>query len=105
MGGLVGVVVPLWAVLFAVGLSLPNPPALALARHGAVAGTASSLLGAVQMGVGAVVSPLVGLLGTDALAMGIVVAAGATAALVVLVVVVRPWTLDDIDAPTVDAAA
>jgi MFS transporter, DHA1 family, multidrug resistance protein len=105
VGGLVGVVVPLWAVLFAVGLSLPNPPALALARHGAAAGTASSLLGAVQMGVGAVVSPLVGLLGTDALAMGLVVAAGAAAALVVLVVVVRPWTLDDIDAPTVDAAA
>ena len=104
VGGLVGVVVPLWAVLFAVGLSLPNPPALALARHGAAAGTASSLLGAVQMGVGAVVSPLVGLLGTDALAMGLVVAGGATAALVVLVVVVRPWTLDDIDAPTVDAA-
>jgi MFS transporter, DHA1 family, multidrug resistance protein len=105
VGGLIGVVVPLWAVLFAVGLSLPNPPALALARHGAAAGTASSLLGAVQMGVGAVVSPLVGLLGTDALAMGLVVAAGAAAALVVLVVVVRPWTLDDIDALTVDAAA
>jgi MFS transporter, DHA1 family, multidrug resistance protein len=105
VGGLVGVVVPLWAVLFAVGLSLPNPPALALARHGAAAGTASSLLGAAQMGVGAVVSPLVGLLGTDALAMGLVVAAGATAALVVLVVVVRPWTLDDIDAPSADAAA
>jgi MFS transporter, DHA1 family, multidrug resistance protein len=105
VGGLVGVVVPLWAVLFAVGLSLPNPPALALARHGAAAGTASSLLGAVQMGVGAVVSPLVGLLGTDALAVGLVVAAGAAAALVVLVVVVRPWTLDDIDALTVDAAA
>ena len=57
---------------------LPNAPALALARHGEAAGTASALLGAVQMGVGAIVSPLVGLLGNDALAMGARVTGGAT---------------------------
>ena len=58
--------VPLWLVLFAVGLVLPNAPALALARHGEAAGTAAALLGAIQFGVGAIVSPLVGVLGNDA---------------------------------------
>ena len=34
IGGLFGVVVPLWAVLFAAGLALPNAPALALSQYG-----------------------------------------------------------------------
>jgi MFS transporter, DHA1 family, multidrug resistance protein len=93
VGGLVGVVAPLWTVLFALGLVMPNAPTLALARHGEAAGTASALLGAIQMGVGAVVSPVVGLLGNDAVAMGTVMAAGAALGLAVLLAVVRPWTL------------
>ena len=97
-GGLVGLVVPLWTVLFAVGVVLPNAPALALARHGETAGTAAALLGAVQMGVGAVISPLVGVLGNDAVAMGVVVAGGTLLALAVLLAVVRPWTLADLEA-------
>ena len=96
-GGFFGVVVPLWAALFTVGAVLPNAPALALARHGEVAGTASALLGAVQMSVGAIVSPLVGVLGNDAVAMGAVVLGGAVAALAVLLSVVRPWTLADLE--------
>jgi MFS transporter, DHA1 family, multidrug resistance protein len=102
-GGLAGVVVPLWTVLFAVGVTLPNAPALALAHHGAAAGTAAALLGAVQMGVGAVISPLVGVLGNDAVAMGIVVSGGTVLALAVLLAVVRPWTLADLDAPDPEA--
>ncbi len=98
-GGLVGVLVPLWLVLFAAGLALPNAPALALSRHGEAAGTAAALLGAVQFGVGALVSPMVGILGNDAVAMGTVVAGGLVLALVVLVTVVRPWQLADIDGP------
>jgi DHA1 family bicyclomycin/chloramphenicol resistance-like MFS transporter len=97
-GGIVGVVAPLWTVLFAVGLVLPNAPALALARHGEAAGTASALLGAIQMGVGAIVSPLVGILGNDAVAMGTVMTGGAVVALAVLLIVVRPWTLADLEA-------
>jgi DHA1 family bicyclomycin/chloramphenicol resistance-like MFS transporter len=104
VGGLVGVLVPLWAVLFTVGLALPNSPALALGRHGEAAGTAAALLGAVQFGVGAVISPMVGVLGNDAVAMGAVVSGGLLLALAVLVVVVRPWELDDIDAPEVAVA-
>jgi DHA1 family bicyclomycin/chloramphenicol resistance-like MFS transporter len=98
VGGLAGVVAPLWAMLFAVGLVLPNAPALALARHGETAGTASALLGSIQMGVGAVVSPLVGVLGNDAVAMGAVMAVGSALALTVLLTVVRPWTLADLEA-------
>ena len=95
-GGLLGVALPLWAVLFAAGLALPNAPALALSRHGEAAGAAAALLGAVQFGVGAAVSPLVGLLGNDALAMGAVIVVALALALGVLLVVVRPWQLPDV---------
>ncbi|MGY1631073.1 multidrug effflux MFS transporter [Geodermatophilus sp. SYSU D01186] len=94
-GGLPGVVVPLWAVLFAGGLALPNAPALALARHGEAAGSAAALLGAVQFGVGASVAPLVGVLGNDAAAMGTVIVGALLVAIAVLVTVVRPWQLTE----------
>ncbi len=104
-GGLAGVVVPLWAVLAAVGLSLPNAPALALAAHGETAGSAAALLGAVQFGIGAVVSPLVGVLGNDATAMALTVGAGLLLGVLVLGTVVRPWQLPDLpDGPAVAVA-
>ncbi len=104
-GGLAGVVVPLWGVLAAVGLALPNAPALALAAHGETAGSAAALLGAVQFGVGAAVSPLVGVLGNDATAMALTVGAGLGLGGLVLVTVVRPWRLSDLpDAPAVAVA-
>lgn len=93
-GGLVPLLAALWAVLASVGLVMPNAPAIALSRHGEAAGTAAALLGAVQFGVGAVAAPLVGLLGTDAVAMGLVMLGGTVAALGVLLAVVRPWQLD-----------
>jgi DHA1 family bicyclomycin/chloramphenicol resistance-like MFS transporter len=98
-GGLIGILVPLWLVLGAAGLALPNAPALALSRHGEAAGTAAALLGAVQFGVGALAAPLVGVLGNNAVGMALVVAGGMLAANVVLNLVVRPWTLpvDDVD--------
>ena len=106
-GGLLGVLLPLWLVLFTVGLALPNAPAVALARHGETAGTAAALLGAVQFSVGALVSPLVGVLGNDATAMATLVAGGLVLSLLVLVVVVRPWRLADPEpaAEAVPAAA
>ncbi|MGY1701458.1 multidrug effflux MFS transporter [Geodermatophilus sp. SYSU D00766] len=94
-GGLAGVVVPLWAVLAAVGLALPNAPALALAAHGETAGSAAALLGAVQFGIGAAVSPLVGVLGNDATAMALTMVAGLVLAIGVLGSVVRPWQLTE----------
>ncbi len=89
-GGLLPLLAALWAVLASVGLVMPNAPALALARHGEAAGTAAALLGALQFGVGAVAAPLVGLLGTDAVAMGLVMLGGTATALAVLLLVVRP---------------
>ena len=103
-GGLWGVVLPLWAVLFASGLALPNAPALALSRHGEAAGTAAALVGAVQFGVGAAVAPLVGVLGNDAVAMGAVVVAALVLAIAVLAAVVRPWQLTEPQEDTVRAA-
>ena len=85
--------VPLWAVLFAAGLAMPNAPGPGAVRYGEAAGTAAALLGAVQFGVGALVSPLVGLLGNDALAMGAVIVASLLLAVAVLLLVVRPWPL------------
>ncbi|SDY32594.1 MFS transporter, DHA1 family, bicyclomycin/chloramphenicol resistance protein [Modestobacter sp. DSM 44400] len=100
-GGLFGVAGPLWAVLAASGVALPNAPALALSRHGDAAGTAAALLGAIQFGVGALVAPVVGLLGNDAVAMGAVIVSALALAILALVLVVRPGQLPDVDPETV----
>ena len=92
-GGIAGILVPLWLVLASAGLALPNAPALALSRHGEAAGTAAALLGAVQFGVGALAAPLVGVLGTGAVPMALVIAGGMLAANLVLFAVARPWQL------------
>ncbi|WNG86226.1 multidrug effflux MFS transporter [Mycobacterium sp. ITM-2016-00317] len=84
VGGLYGFVIPVWAILAAMGLVIPNAPAVALTRHPDAAGTAAALLGAVQFGMGALIAPVVGALGNDEFAMAIVMAAGVTAALIAL---------------------
>jgi DHA1 family bicyclomycin/chloramphenicol resistance-like MFS transporter len=89
--------VPVWLVLFSIGFALPNAPAVALARHGETAGTAAALLGAVQFGTGALISPVVGVLGNDSVAMATVIAGGLLLSLLVLLVVVRPWRLADLE--------
>src|SRR4051794_4121779 len=94
-GGLFAVAVPLWAVLLSGGLALPNAPALALARYGDSAGSAAAMLGAVQFSIGAAISPVVGLLGNDAVAMGSVILGALTLAVAVLVLVVLPWPLPE----------
>ncbi|MBC3194758.1 multidrug effflux MFS transporter [Pseudonocardia sp. C8] len=101
-GGLAAVLGGVWALLLAGGFVLPNAPALALARHGETAGTASALLGALQFGIGAATSPVVGLLGNDAAALGISMFGAITLAGLSLVLVVRPWTLPDLDDELVD---
>jgi DHA1 family bicyclomycin/chloramphenicol resistance-like MFS transporter len=94
VGGLAGILIPLWLVLAMVGLAMPNAPALALSRHGEAAGTAAALLGAVQFGVGALAAPLVGVLGVGAIAMAVVVFGGMLAATLVYFLVVRPHRLE-----------
>jgi DHA1 family bicyclomycin/chloramphenicol resistance-like MFS transporter len=90
VGGLLGFVLPVWSVLAAMGLVIPNAPAVALARHPDAAGTAAALLGAVQFGVGAAIAPLVGVLGNDELALAVVMTAGMVVALLALLAVGVP---------------
>ncbi len=81
VGGLAGFVVPVWAILAAMGLVIPNAPAVALSRHPDAAGTAAALLGAAQFGLGAAVAPVVGVLGNDEIALAVVMTAGVLIAL------------------------
>jgi len=83
-GGLFGLLAPLWVTLGLVQFIPPNASAIALSRHGAIAGTAAAFIGAMQAGIAGVVSPLVGVLGGDAAAMCLVMIACATAALLIL---------------------
>ncbi|GAA4214240.1 multidrug effflux MFS transporter [Actinocatenispora rupis] len=74
--GLPGVLPALFVVVASVGLVSPNAMALALARHGRIAGTASAVLGVLQYVVGAAIAPLVGVAGTrTAVPMAVVIAA------------------------------
>ncbi|SKX80740.1 MFS-type transporter ydgK [Mycobacteroides abscessus subsp. massiliense] len=87
IGGLVGFVAPVWTLMALMGFVIPNAPALALSRHGEAAGTSAAVLGAAQFGVGAVIAPLVGALGNNALAVAIVMMIGVVLALAGLAVV------------------
>jgi DHA1 family bicyclomycin/chloramphenicol resistance-like MFS transporter len=62
-GGFPGILVPLWVFIACHGFVMPNTTALAMAPHGAVAGSASALLGTLQFVLGAVAGALVGVLG------------------------------------------
>ena len=105
VGGLAGFVVPVWAILAAMGLVIPNAPAVALSRHHEAAGTAAALLGAAQFGLGAAVAPLVGVLGNDEFALSIVMTAGVLIALVALLAVGVPASHDADEAVPGDAVA
>ncbi|WP_418277549.1 multidrug effflux MFS transporter [Isoptericola jiangsuensis] len=83
-GGVVGLLVMLWIVLAFQGLIPANASAIALSRHGERAGTAAAVIGAVQSGVAGLVSPLVGVLGGDAVAMSAVMLGAWTCAMLVL---------------------
>ena len=90
--GLVGILVPLWFFIAACGFSFPCIQVLGLAQHGSEAGTAASLLGAVNFGLAGAISPLVGVLGIDtAVPMGSIMAGTAVISTIVLWTVVRPW--------------
>jgi len=86
VGGLLGILVPLWFLLSVLGLIPPNASAMALGRHGERAGTAAALIGAMQAGVAGLISPLVGALGGDAVAMAIAVLVSVASAFAVLAI-------------------
>jgi DHA1 family bicyclomycin/chloramphenicol resistance-like MFS transporter len=62
-GGFGGLLVPLFCFIACYGFIMPNTTALAMAPHGAVAGSASALLGTLQFVLGAAAGALVGALG------------------------------------------
>jgi MFS transporter, DHA1 family, multidrug resistance protein len=86
-------VLPVWAILAAMGLVIPNAPAVALSRHHDAAGTAAALLGAAQFGLGAAVAPLVGVVGNDEVALALVMTTGVVIALFALLSGSRPATM------------
>lgn len=107
IGGLWGFLVPVWLILAAMGLVIPNAPAVALSRHTDAAGTAAALLGAAQFGLGAAVAPLVGVLGNNEFALALVMVVGSTVALFALLAVgSTPAQTQDAPAgePVADAA-
>ncbi len=92
--GMWGTLIPLWFFIMMCGFTFPTVQYLALADHGAEAGTAASLLGAVNFGMAGALSPIIGVLGVDSARpmAGMMAVAAATSALV-LWTVVRPKTL------------
>ncbi len=75
------VMISTFVVMSSLSFVMPNTTALALAEHGAVAGSASALLGVTQFLVGGLAAPLVGLGGTaSAVPMAVVMLALAVGA-------------------------
>jgi DHA1 family bicyclomycin/chloramphenicol resistance-like MFS transporter len=62
-GGFAGILVPLFCFIASYGFVMPTATALAMAPHGAIAGSASALMGTVQFVLGATAGALVGQLG------------------------------------------
>ncbi|WP_369401107.1 multidrug effflux MFS transporter [Demequina silvatica] len=88
--GLIGVLVPLFFIVASVGIIMPTVQITALANHGAEAGTAASLIGALNFGIAGVVSPIVGAMGVSVMSMAIVMIACLIAANAIFWIVVRP---------------
>ncbi|UAJ80397.1 multidrug effflux MFS transporter [Leifsonia sp. ZF2019] len=89
--GLWGTAIPLWFFIAACGFGFPCVQVLALANHGHEAGTAASLLGALNFGIAGIVSPVVGILGVGSAApMGTVMAVCALVSIASLWLIVRP---------------
>ncbi|MET0853528.1 MAG: multidrug effflux MFS transporter [Microterricola sp.] len=89
--GLWGTVVPLWFFITMCGFSFPCVQVIALNGHGQEAGTAASLLGAVNFGLAGIISPVVGMLGVSTAApMGAVMSVTALVSIIALWFIVRP---------------
>jgi DHA1 family bicyclomycin/chloramphenicol resistance-like MFS transporter len=83
-GGIVGLVAGLWLVLGTQGMIPANASVLALHNYGHMAGTAAAVIGALQSGVAGLVSPFVGLLGGNSVAMVCVMLAAVSLTLLAL---------------------
>ncbi|RNB50036.1 Bcr/CflA family efflux MFS transporter [Agromyces tardus] len=89
--GFWGTAIPLWIYIAACGFTFPAVQVLALAPHGAEAGTAASLLGALNFGLAGALSPLIGLMGVgSATPMAFMMVLAAIVAIIALWTLVRP---------------
>ncbi|WNM24247.1 multidrug effflux MFS transporter [Demequina capsici] len=88
--GLVGLISALFFCVAPLGFVMPAVQILALADHPREAGTAASLIGAVNFGLAGVISPLVGMLGISVLAMATVMCVTLAVAHLSLWLIVRP---------------
>jgi DHA1 family bicyclomycin/chloramphenicol resistance-like MFS transporter len=81
--GLIGLLIPLYAMMWTMGFIFPNSTALALTDYPHAAGSASAFLGLAQFATGAIAAPLVGIAGEDsAVPMAIIIGAASAGALV-----------------------
>ena len=74
LGGLGGVFLGVFAYVSAQGFVFPNGSAIAMMRHGKIAGTASALLGTNQFLIAAVTTTFLGFLDNPAVPMAVVIA-------------------------------
>ncbi|MEO6941386.1 MAG: multidrug effflux MFS transporter [Terrimesophilobacter sp.] len=92
--GLMAILIPLWFFITACGFGFPMVQVLALVNHPKEAGTAASVLGALNFGFAGAISPIVGVLGIDsAVPMGGVMAVTAALSVAALWFIVRPRTV------------
>ena len=92
--GLIAILIPLWIFITACGFGFPMVQVLALANHPKEAGTAASVLGALNFGLAGAISPIVGVFGIDtAVPMGAVMAVTALVSVAALWLIVRPTTV------------
>lgn len=91
--GLLGVLIPLFFFIMSCGFTFPTIQVLGLVNHGREAGTAASLLGAMNFGVAGILSPVVGLLGVSTATMSGVMIVTALVATFSVWVIVRPRTV------------
>jgi len=94
--GLLGILVPLWFFIAASGFGFPLVQVLGLAGHGSEAGTAASVLGAINFGLAGLISPVVGLFGVTAVPMAAVMTATSLLAVAALWLIVRPRTVPEL---------
>ena len=95
--GMWGVVIPLWVFITSAGFGFPCVQVLALNGHAHEAGTAASLMGALNFGLAGLLSPIVGLLGVASAApMGIVMVGCSVVSVTALWAIVRPKTVPEL---------
>ncbi|WP_437582640.1 multidrug effflux MFS transporter [Paramicrobacterium sp. CJ85] len=88
--GLLGILIPLFFFIMCCGFTFPAVQVLGLVNHGHEAGTAASLLGALNFGVAGIISPIVGALGVSTQTMSGVMIGTASVAILALWTIVRP---------------